>query len=394
MIKREHYIEKIRGFYDSDLIKIITGIRRCGKSVVLNQIKEEIEQKGYNTLYLNFEDKRISSKIKNWEDLLNYVESNTNKDNKWYLFFDEIQNIDDWQDAVKTLRLYNYSVFITGSNSNLLSKEFTKELSGRYVAFRIYPFVYKEIKEYCEQLNKECSITDYMNWGGFPKRFEFNTQDEQIQYLNDLDETIVIKDIVVRYKIKKDDEFRRLVDYVLVNNARTFSSHSISNYIKSSGTKISENTIKKWVLYLEEAYIINSVPQYSARKKNILNFYKKIYNSDTSLNSIRQNKGRYDLSHNLENIVYNELLYNGFEVEVYDNQGKEIDFRAIKDNKLYYIQVTYTLADDKTYNREFSAFEGLSIKDQKIIISNDDVDFSTSQIRHISFKNFLEEGII
>lgn len=394
MIKREHYIEKIRGFYDSDLIKIITGIRRCGKSVVLNQIKEEIEQKGYNTLYLNFEDKRISSKIKNWEDLLNYVESNTNKDNKWYLFFDEIQNIDDWQDAVKTLRLYNYSVFITGSNSKLLSKEFTKELSGRYVAFRIYPFVYKEIKEYCEQLNKECSITDYMNWGGFPKRFEFNTQDEQIQYLNDLDETIVIKDIVARYKIKKEDEFRRLVDFILVSNARTFSSHSISNYIKSSGTKISENTIKKWVLYLEEAYVINSVPQYSARKKNILNFYKKIYNSDTSLNSIRQNKGRYDLSHNLENIVYNELLYNGFEVEVYDNQGKEIDFRAIKDNKLYYIQVTYTLADDKTYNREFSAFEGLSIKDQKIIISNDDVDFSTSQIRHISFKNFLEEGII
>ena len=393
MIKRKHYIEKIRGFYDSDLIKIITGIRRCGKSVVLNQIKEEIEQDGKNVLFLNFEDKRISSKIQNWSDLLNYVEENTDKDKKWYLFFDEIQNIDGWQDAVKTLRLYNYSVFITGSNSKLLANEFTKELSGRYVAFRIYPFVYNEIKEYCNQLGKESSVSDYLNWGGFPKRFEFNSQEEQIQYLNDLDETIVIKDIIARYKIRKEGEFRKLVDYILVSNARIFSSHSIADYMKSNGSRTSENTIKKWLLYLEEAYVISSIPQYSTRTKNILNFYKKIYNADVSFNTIRQNRGRYDLSHNLENIVYNELLYAGFELEVYDNRNKEIDFIAVKNNKTYFIQVAYSLAEDKAYDKEFSAFEGLSIRDKKIIISNDDVDFSTSQINHIGFKDFLENGI-
>ena len=393
MIIREHYLKKIRGFYDSDLIKIITGIRRCGKSVVLNQIMEEIKQSNKNVLFLNFEDKRVSNKIKDCDMLIEFIELNTDKNNKWYLFFDEIQNIKDWQDALKTLRLYNYSIFVTGSNSKLLSKEFTKELSGRYVAFRIYPFVYQEIVEYCKQLNKEYTILDYLSWGGFPKRFEFEYANDSLQYLNDLDETIVIKDIISRYKIRKEDEFRKLADYVLLSNSRIFSSHSISNYMKTNGSKTSENTIKKWLLYLEEAYVISSIEQYSTKAKRVLNFYKKLYCSDVAFNSLRQNDGRYDLTHNIENIVYNELLYAGYELTVYDNNGREIDFRATKDGKIYYIQVTYSLVDETTYNREFSAFKGLSIKDEKIIISNDDIDYSTSLVRHVSLNNFLTQGI-
>ena len=161
MIYREHYIEKVREFYESDLIKIITGIRRSGKSIILEQIMREIGNRTENIIYLNFEDKRVSANIKDGNALTEYVESNK-REGKCYLFFDEIQVLDGWQDACKTLRLYDYSLFITGSNSKLLSGEFTKELSGRYVSFRIRPCVYKEILEYAKKLNKEISITDYL----------------------------------------------------------------------------------------------------------------------------------------------------------------------------------------------------------------------------------------
>ena len=169
MIQREHYIEQVRPFYESDLIKIITGIRRCGKSVIMEQIIKEMAEKTDNIIYLNFEDKKVSANLTNADQLISYIEENK-KDGKCYLFFDEIQTLDGWQDACKTLRLYNYSLFITGSNSKLLSGEFTKELSGRYVAFRVRPFIYKEIVEYCKELGKEVSVTDYLVWGGFPKR--------------------------------------------------------------------------------------------------------------------------------------------------------------------------------------------------------------------------------
>lgn len=186
MINREHYMKPIREFYDSDLIKIITGIRRSGKSVILSQIMQEISCKTDNIIFINFEDKRVSANISDGSALMDYVESRRKK-GKCYLFFDEIQVLDGWQDACKTLRLYDYSLFITGSNSKLLSGEFTKELSGRYVSFRIRPFVYKEILEYAQELGREkISVTDYLIWGGFPKRFEFNSPEAQRRYLEEI----------------------------------------------------------------------------------------------------------------------------------------------------------------------------------------------------------------
>ena len=226
MIQREHYISPVRDFYESDLIKIITGIRRCGKSIILEQIMSEVKEKTDNIIYLNFEDKRTSSIIKDGDGLILYVDAHRNT-GKCYLFLDEIQVLDGWQDACKTLRLYDNSVFITGSNSKLLSSEFTKELSGRYVSFRVRPFVYKEILEYAKELNKEVSVTDYLVWGGFPKRFEFNSLDAQRIYLNDLDDTIVINDLIRRYKIRKESLFKSLVNYILRSNSRIFSAKSI-----------------------------------------------------------------------------------------------------------------------------------------------------------------------
>lgn len=388
MIDREHYIVPIREFYESDLIKIITGIRRSGKSVILGQIKDEISKKSENIISLNFEDRRVYSVIKTADDLIKYVDEHK-KNGKNYLFFDEIQNLDNWQEACKTLRLDDNSLFITGSNSKLLSKEFTKELSGRYVSFRIRPFVYREIAEYCEELKKDCSVTDYLLWGGFPKRFEFDGEEAQRAYLNDLDETIVVNDLINRYNIRKTELFKSIVNYVLRSNARIYSANFIKNYVAKEHSGCSLNTVMKYLAYLEEAYIIDSINQYSTKTKKELAYYKKVYNEDVCFNSLRCFDNRYDLTHNLENIVYNELVYRGYTLFVYDNNGKEVDFLAQKGGKKYYVQVAYSVVDSKAYDREFSAFIGLDGLSQKILITNDEIDYSTSVVRHVKLKDFL-----
>lgn len=388
MIYREHYINPVREFYDSDLIKIITGIRRCGKSVILEQIRNEIKQKTDNLIYLNFEDKRILTNISNSRELIDYIENNR-KNGKCYVFLDEVQMLENWQEACKTLRLYDNSIFITGSNSKLLSKEFTKELSGRYVAFQIRPFVYKEILEYTKELKKECSVTDYLIWGGFPKRFEFNTEEAKIRYLSDLDDTIVMNDLINRYKIRKEKLFKSLVNYILRSNSRIISAKSIHNYIKSKNETCSINTIIKYLSYLEEAYIIESIKQYSTKTKSELAYYVKIYDTDVAFNSIRCMDNRFDLTHNLENIVYNELIYMGYNINVFNNNGKEIDFLAQKNHKKYFVQVAYSIAEEKTYNREFAAFANIDNLSQKILITNDEIDYSTSVVKHIQLKDFL-----
>lgn len=388
MIRREHYLEQVRPFFNSDLIKIITGIRRCGKSVIMSQIAEEIARDTDNIIYINFEDKRVSANISNAKQLIEYVEEHK-KEGKCYLFFDEIQVLDGWQEACKTLRLYDYSLFLTGSNSKLLSGEFVKELSGRYVAFRIRPFVYKEIVEYCAELGKTPSIADYLVWGGFPKRFEFDSVEAQTRYLGDLDDTIVRNDIMLRYGIRKERLFNNLINFVLRSNGRIFSANSVHNYIKKEYENCSVNTIMRYLGYLEEAYIIESVDLYSAKTKAELAYKAKIYDADVCFNSIRCISNRFDITHNLENIVYTELVYRGYKVFVYNNNGKEIDFLACDGDKRYYVQVAYSVADEKTYLREFDAFKGIDGLSQKIIITNDDIDFSTSAVRHIRLKDFL-----
>lgn len=388
MIKREHYLEEIRGFYDTDLIKIITGIRRSGKSVILNQIIDEIKEKTNNIIYLNFEDERVKSNLSNCNKLIEYVDNNR-KEGKCYLFFDEIQEVEGWELACKTLRLYDNSVFITGSNSKLLSKEFTNEFSGRYVSFRIRPFVYKEIIEYAKYLGFDYSVTDYLVWGGFPKRFELKREEDRIRYLNEINNSIVERDLINRYNIQNIELFKKITNYVLKSNSRIFSSRSIEGYLKNEHIDGSINTIIKYLGYLEEAYIIDRIKPYSTKTKNELSYYFKLYNGDVSFNSIRCIDNRYDLTHNLENIVYNELIYMGYNVNVFNNKDKEIDFLAFKNNKKYYIQVAYSIAEDKTYEREFSAFNELDNTARKIIITNDDIDYSTSMVTHIKLKDFL-----
>ena len=280
-------------------------------------------------------------------------------------------------------------MFITGSNFKLLSKEFTKELSGRYVSFRIRPFIYKEITEYCKELNRECSIIDYLIWGGFPKRFEFNTDEARNTYLSDLEDTIVINDLINRYSIRKGELFKSIVNFILRSNSRIISSKSITDYINNNYEACSINTIIKYLGYLEEAYIIEKIKPYSTKTKFELKYYYKTYNADVAFNSIRCMDNRYDLTHNLENIVYNELIYRRYNLNVYYINNAEIDFIANKDGKKYYIQVAYSVEDDKAYNREFRPFSKLDNMDKKILITNDEIDYSTSTVTHIKLKDFL-----
>ena len=389
MIKREHYLEKIRGFYDSDLIKILVGIRRCGKSIILEQIMDEIKKKTKNIIYLNFEDDNVISNIYNSQKLLEYVEKNRVQD-KCYVFLDEIHEVTNWNNAVKTLRLHNCSVFITGSNSKILSKEYTNAFSGRYVSFIIRPFVYKEILEYTKELGKEISISDYLVWGGFPKRFEFDKTD-MITYLTSINESIIEKDLIIRFKIKNEELFKRIVNYVLMSNSRIFSSRSIEGYLKNEHIKGSINTIIKYLGYLEKAFVINRIKPYSSKTKDELNYYFKVYDEDVSFNSIRCLNNRYDITHNMENIIYNELIYMDYKLKVLSKEenDKEIDFIASKDGKEYYIQVAYSVENDKVYDRIFGAFALIDNSHKKILITNDDLDYSTSTVTHIKLKDFL-----
>lgn len=390
MINREHYISKIRPFYESDLIKVITGIRRCGKSVILSQIARELKSQGKEILMINFEQLEYATQITNAESLSEYVESKIPEGKKLYVFLDEVQNIDGWNAACRSLRLKNTSIFITGSNSKLLAKEFTKELSGRYVAFCIRPFVYKEILEYAKELEKDYSITNYLVFGGFPKVIEMPDDASIIQYLNDLNQTIIVNDIMNRYSIRKTGLFKRLTNYVLLSNARIFSANSVLKYLKSEQLACSINTVMKYLDYLEEAYVIRKVPQYSTKTKRELSFFMKIYDEDVSFNSIRQPTNRYDLTHNLENIVYNELIYMGYEVSVFRKEKREIDFIALKEAKEYLVQVAYSVAEDSTYEREMALFNTLDNSRKKILITTDPVDISTSTVQHITLQKFLK----
>jgi len=390
MIIRNHYIDPIRPFFDSDLIKVITGIRRCGKSVILSQIADELSAAGKPVLTINLELIEYSSQISDALSLTQYVKERIPDGQKLYVFLDEVQLVDGWNIACRSLRLENISLFITGSNSRLLSREFTKELSGRYISFCVRPFVYKEICEYSQELGKTYSIPDYLAYGGFPKVIELPEKNSIVQYLNDLNQTIIINDIMNRYKIRKTELFKRLTNYVLVSNARIFSASSVQHYLQSEKITCSINTVMKYLSYLEEAYVIRRIPQHSTRAKRELAFYAKLYDEDVSFNTIRQRNGRFDLTHNLENIVYNELVFMGYDVSVFTKDHREIDFLAQKDGKEYLVQVAYSVAEESTYEREFALFNVLDQRRKKILITNDDFDYSTSTVQHIKLPQFLQ----
>ena len=393
MIYREHYISQVREFYDSDLIKIITGIRRSGKSIILEQIKNEISKKTENVISLNFEDKRISSNILDAKSLIEYVESNRKK-GKCYIFLDEIQTLDGWQEACKTLRLDNNSVFITGSNSKLLSGELSTLLAGRYVSFNIAPFTFQEVVELKGLTDKndiEQAFNDYLLWGGMPQRFELDTVDKVKIYLSDVFDTIIFKDMIERNKITNATIFKRIVEYLVTNPSQAFSPTNMLKEFTKKNISVSTKTIYECLDYIESALLMTKASTFDIRGKRILSRKDKYYLTDLGIGQILNSNKKLQMGAYLENVVFNELLYRGYEVSIGNNNGREIDFVATRFKEKIYIQVCYILIDENVVNREFGAYDEIADNYPKYVLSMDKFDFSENGIIHKNIIDWLLE---
>lgn len=392
MILREDYLNKIRPFYDQDLIKVITGIRRCGKSVLLKQIIDEIKNNGIDDnhiIYLNFELQDYED-IKNANSLNSYIKSKIIDDKKYYLFFDEIQNVDEWEKVTNSFKAsLNVSIFLTGSNSNLLSGELATHLAGRYIAFRIQPFSFKEVCKLknATKENLEEIFNDYLLWGGLPQRFTVGEEDQIIAYLENIYDSIVLKDIILRNKIQNVNMLDLLIQYLISTPSQTFSGTSIAKQFESEKRTISAEAIYNYFDYITNSFIINKVQRYDIKGKKLLSKLDKYYLTDLGLSRVKNVNKKVDLGASLENIVFNELINRGYTVYTGRNDEKEIDFIATKANEKIYIQVSYILADERVIAREFGAYDGINDNFPKYVLSLDKFDFSQNGIIH---KNVID----
>ena len=398
MIIREKYLSQIRPFYDQDLIKVITGIRRCGKSVILSQIIEEIKQNGVNNdhiIYINFELKTFSF-IKSDDDLYDYIKEKIIDNKKYYLFIDEIQIINKWELAINSLKAEynnNISIFVTGSNSDLLSSEFATHIAGRYVSFNVFPFTFDEIclLKNIDKNNStllEDTFNDYLLWGGMPQRFALDDLQQEKVYLSDIFDSIVMKDIITRFNIKDVDLFNRIIEYIVTTPSQSFSAEKLEKYFESENRSVTKNTLYNYLEYMCKALLINKVERYDVRGKRILNGKYKYYLTDLGLGQIINISKKLQLGAYLENIVFNELKSRGYDVKVGTLESGEIDFIATKNDMREYYQVCYLIGDDeKIISREFNSLKALNDNYNKYVISTDKIDLSQNGIIH---KNVID----
>ena len=394
MIIRERYLTKIRPFYDQDLIKVIMGIRRCGKSVLLLQIIDELKEKGIpesQIIYINFENEDYNF-IKDDIDLHNYIKEKIINENKYYLFFDEIQNIKDWEKAINSFKASkNVSIFITGSNSDLLSGELATHLAGRYVSFKLYPLTFSEVcklKNLNERNDIEDAFEDYITWGGMPQRFVLTDEMQTRTYLSDVYDSIVVKDIIARFGIKDIDLFNRIVEYIVTTPSQNFSAESLSKYFANKDNReVSKVTLYNYLEYMTKAMLINKADRYDIRGKRILSGKYKYYLTDLGIGQVKNIGKRQQLGAYLENIVYNELISRGYDVKVGNLEKGEVDFIAIRFKEKIYIQVAYILADDSVIDREFGVYKEIQDNYPKYVLTMDKHDFSQNGIIH---KNVID----
>ena len=389
MVIRESWLKKIRPFYENELIKVLIGIRRCGKSVLLKQISDEITTDEKHKIFINFENLQFSD-ICNEKELYNYVKGKITDNKKYYLFFDEIQNVSNFEKAIKSLRLLNTSIFITGSNAKLLSGELATLLSGRYVSFRIMPFSFAESIE-IQKIEKadDTTLMDYIRWGGMPQRFSIKNENELKVFLSDLYDSIVLKDIISRYKVQNVDLLNRIVTYLSINMSQIFSGNSIVNFLKSEKRECSKETLYNYLSYIINSCVMNKAQRYDIHGKKILSTLEKYFLTDVSF--ARLHSQNIDIGASLENIVYNELICRGYEVQIGVLKNAEVDFIAQKGNEKNYYQVCYLLADKNTQKREFSAFDYVGDHNPKYVLSTDHFDFSQNGIIHKNITDWLLE---
>ena len=397
MIKRENYLSRIRGFYESDLVKILVGIRRCGKSVILNQIIDELKESGCDDdhiIYINFEYIEYEE-LKDYKKLNKYIKDQLLDKNKYYIFLDEIQKVENFEEVVNSLRAStnNISIFITGSNSKLLSQELSSVLSGRYVLFNIFPLSYKEFIELSKKKPKdEETFWNFVKWGGLPNRCQFENENNIKDYLHSVFDSIILRDVVDRLGLKDTILFNLLLQYIVDTTGREFSAENVINFLRTEGKSISTETLYIYLDALCKALIIRKIYRYDIHGRAILKTLNKYYMTDLGIAQIKNNAFEINKSFAIENVVYNELLQRGYDVYIGKTKDGEVDFIATKDNIKEYYQVAYLLANDDVIEREFGAFKAIDDNYPRYVLSLDKMDFSRNGIIHKNIIDWLLEN--
>ena len=395
MLKRTYYLDKIRDFYFvNSLIKVLCGLRRSGKSVILQQIIEEIKDSGVDDqhiIYINFESLDYANITKAIE-LNNYIKSFVKDKKTYYIFLDEIQKVAEFEKAINSLRITNqFSIFITGSNSKMTFLELSTDLSGRYVSFRVNPLSFKEVVELTNTKPEKYFdlLLDIFEWGSLPQRFIFSNNDSRENYIRDVYDSIILKDVVERLGISDITSFNKIFQYILETETREFSATNVLDYLEKNGSKVATDTLYKYLEAICSTFIINRVYRYDINGKAVLKSLNKFYATDLGVKKIKTNSKEINYSQAFENIIYNELINKGYEVYIGKTKEGEIDFIASKNKDIKYIQACYDLSNEETRNREFKAFTNINNNYPKYIISTNKEDYSQDGIKHINIFDFL-----
>lgn len=398
MIKRESYMARIRPFIDGDLIKVLTGIRRSGKSVMLELIKDELRVRGVTEEQLvafNFEDMR-NAQLCTAEALHDeLVRRAASIKGKIHFFFDEIQEVERWERCVNSLRVeMDCDIYITGSNAKLLSGELATYLAGRYVEFIIYPFSFSEFLALCHSVEPDADTRTcfdrYLTFGGMPYLANLRFDETACrQYLRDLFNSVELKDIVKRNNVRDVDMLERIIAYVTANIGTTFSSTAISKYLKNEGRRVSPETVLNYLKACSDAFLFYQVRRQDLQGKKILTVNEKYYVADHGIREAVIGGNMRDINLVLENIVFMEALRRGYSVTVGKVGEREIDFVCERHGEKCYIQVAYLLAAEETVQREFGVYEHVQDNFPKYVVSLDEFDMSRNGVRHYNIRDFL-----
>lgn len=396
MILRKTYLDQIIPLIDKNLIKVLTGVRRSGKTVLLQQIQDYLLQHGRcknNVVYISFESK-ANAHLKNSDALYSYlIDAAKKAGGKTYIFLDEIQTVSAWEEVVSSLLVdLDCDIYITGSNSKLLSGELATLIAGRYIQIHVYPFTLSEAKEITQQngtfVSDDTLFLDYLRYGGLPLRFSL----EEISvepYLSDTYDAIVVKDIIQRNKLNDSALLNLLLSFLMDNIANPFSARSIVSALAANGIRTSVDTVLAYIGYIKNAMIMSSVQRYDIKGKKLLTAGEKYYAVDLGLRNVIKASDEIDFNKLYENVVYLELLARGYDVKVGKTDNYEIDFVAYKGKERIYVQVCYLLASPETVEREFGNLERINDNYPKYVISGDLPDFSRNGIRHFNIVRFL-----
>ena len=398
MIKRERYLKKIRDSYNSELIKIIVGVRRSGKSVLMMQIIEELKEKGIDEkhiIYINFEDYDYTEYTEP-KAFNKYVKAKIKDKEKYYLFFDEIQNVTDFEKVINSFRAtMNVSIFITGSNSKVLSGELATHLAGRYISIRMMPFTFSEYlelqKSQGKNKNKEEAFLEYIEWGGMPQIYNSTSIQERKMYLRDLYNTVILKDIIERNKIKDVNVLNRVIQFMMENIGGVISANLITNFLKNDRLTTSVDTILNYIEYINNSMIANKVSRYNIRGKTVMTLLEKYYMVDLGLLQLKSSPIEKKVGGRLENIVYNELIARGYEVYIGKTDNGEIDFVVDNFGERFYIQVADYPSDESVIEREFGAYKNIADNFPKYVITMDKMNYSRDGIIHKNIIDWLLE---